>query len=83
MLAERLCEDGDYERAYRYVRFCEACNTAFSPQLRNYQVRYVADVMEAIHLNDQTRYSRLLSIACVGALLLLVVIAWLLFRLRR
>ena len=83
MLAERLSEDGDYERAYRYVRFCEACNTAFSPQLRNYQVRYVADVMEAIHQNDQARYSRLLTIACVGGLLLLVVIVLLLFRLRR
>lgn len=83
MLAERLCEDGDYERAYRYVRFCKACNTAFSPQLRNYQVRYVANVMEAIHQNDQARYSRLLTIACVGVLLLLIVIVWLVFRLRR
>ena len=83
MLAERLCEDGDYERAYRYVRFCEACNMAFSPQLRNYQVRYVANVLEAIHQNDQARYSRLLTIACMGALLLLGVIVWLLLRQRR
>lgn len=83
MLAERLCDDGDYERAHRYVRFCELCNTAFSPQLRNYQIRYVANVMEASYLNSQARYSRLLTVACIGALLLLVVVGWLLFRLRR
>lgn len=82
MLAERLCEDGDYERAYRYVRFSESCNTVFSPQLRNYQVRYVANVMEAIYQNDQTRqarYSRLLVFACVGVLLLIVIVIGLLF----
>lgn len=83
MLAERLCEDGDYERAHRYVRFCEVCNTEFSPQLRNYQVRYVANVMEALYQNSQARYSRLLTFACVGVSLLLVVVVGLLFRRRR
>jgi len=83
MLAERLCKDGDYERGYRYMRFCEECNTVFSPQLRNYQVRYVTKVMDAVYQNSQARYSRLLTIACVGAILLLGVIVWLLFRLRR
>ncbi len=76
MLAERLCEDGDYERAHRYVRFCEACNMAFSPQLRNYQVRYVTNVMEALYQNSQARYSRLLLFTCVGAMLLLMVLGW-------
>ena len=74
MLAERLCEDGEYERAYRYVRFCEACNIAFSPQLRNYQVRYVAKVMEAVYQNNQDYYSRLLIYVCLGAVLLIVVL---------
>lgn len=80
MLAERLCEDGDYERALRYVRFCEQCNISFSPQLRNYQMRYVANVMEAVCQNAQTRYYRLLLIAGLGAILLLGAIIWLLFR---
>lgn len=83
MLAELLCKDGDYERGYRYMRFCEECNTIFSPQLRNYQVRYVAKIMEAVYQNSQARYSRLLTIACVGAILLLGVIVGLLFRRRR
>lgn len=83
MLAERLCEDGDFERAYRYMRFCEECNTDFSPQLRNYQVRYVANVLKAVNKNSQERYSRLLTIACAGAFLFLVVVALLLFRRRR
>ena len=83
MLAERLCEDGDYERAYRYVRFCEACNTAFSPQLRNYQVRYVANVMEAIYKHDEALYSRLLKIVCIAAVLLVCLVVWLLIRQKR
>ena len=80
MLAERLCEDGDYKRAYRYVRFCEDCNTAFSPQLRNYQVRYVANVIEASYQNSEARYSRLLMIACAVGLLLLGLVFWLLIK---
>jgi glucan phosphoethanolaminetransferase (alkaline phosphatase superfamily) len=83
MLAECLCEDGDYERADRYVHFCEACNTAFSPQLRNYQVRYVANVIEAVCEYHQTRYARLLKIACAGAVILLGLVAWLLLRQKR
>lgn len=82
-LAERLCDDGDYDRAYRYVRFSEECNTTFSPQLRNYQMRCVAQVMGALYQNSQDRYSRLLTIACIGALLLLGVIVLLLIRKRR
>jgi hypothetical protein len=80
MLAECLCEDGDYERADRYVHFCEACNTAFSPQLRNYQVRYVANVMEASYQNSEARYSRLLMMACAVGLLLLGLVIWLLIK---
>ena len=83
MLAERLSADGDHGRAYRYVRFCEDCNTTYSPQLRNYQVRYVASVMEAAYKNSQARYSRLLTIAAVGLLFFLVVVAILLVRLKR
>ena len=83
MLAERLCEDGDYERAHRYVQFCEASNLAFSPQLRTYQVRYVANVMESLYQHSQARYSRLLTIACVGAVLLLIVLGCLLFARRK
>ena len=83
MLAECLCEDGDYERADRYVHFCEACNLAYSPQLRNYQVHYVANVMEAICRHDEARYARLLKIACAGAVILLGLVAWLLLRQKR
>jgi len=82
MLAERLSADGDHERAYRYVRFCEDCNTTFSPQLRNYQVRYVANVMEAAYKNSKESYSTLLTIAVIGLFFFLAVVAVLLFRLR-
>ena len=83
MLAECLCEDGDFERADRYVHFCEACNIAYSPQLRNYQVRYVANVMEAIYKHDEALYSRLLKIVCIAAVLLVCLVVWLLIRQKR
>lgn len=82
MLAERLCDDGDYERAYRYMRFSEDCNTAFSPQLRNYQVRYVENVLEKVYQNSQDRYTMFLIIACAVVFLLLVAVVWLLIRRR-
>lgn len=82
MLAERLCEDGDYDRAYRYLRFTEVCNRAYTPRLRNYQVGFVATVMDAVYQNSQARYSRLLTIACVAALLFLGAFVWLLLRRR-
>ena len=83
MLAERLCDDGDYDRAYRYLHFCEACNTAFSPQLRNYQVRFVANITDTLYQHSLDRYSRLLIFACVSAFLLLGVVIWLFFARRR
>ena len=83
MLADRLCKDGDYDRAYRYLHFCEDCNRVFSPQLRNYQVRYVADITDTLYQQSKARYSRLLIGACVGAFLLLVLVVWLFFTRRR
>lgn len=83
MLAERLCDDGDYDRAYRYLHFCEVCNTSFSPQLRNYQVRFVANITDTLYKHSQDLYSRLLIFACVCAFLLLVVVIWLFFARRR
>ena len=83
MLAERLCDDGDYDRAYSYMRFSEACNTVFLPQLRSYQVRYVANVMEKVYNHSQDRFTTLLVISCAVVLLLLVVMVWLLIRRRK
>ena len=83
MLADLLCKDGDYEQAYRYFRYCLACNTTFSPLLRNYQLRYVDRISSILYQNHQFRYSRLLTIASIGAILLLGGAVWLLFRKRK
>ena len=48
-----------------------------------YQVRYAVNVLEDVYQDSEARYSRLLTIACAGALLLLGIIVWLLIRLRR
>ena len=45
MLAEHLGEDGDIERAYRYISFSRDCNTTFHPHLRDYQVNSVINVI--------------------------------------
>jgi hypothetical protein len=83
MLADLLCKDGDYERAYNYFHYCMACNTTFSPLLRNYQLRYVDSISSMLYQNHQARYSRLLTFACIGAILLLGVVVWLFFRKRK
>lgn len=70
MLAERLCEDGDIDRASRYAEFGRACNTAFSGRLRNYQVGLVTTVLEQQLQASRTCCRRLTVAAAVLAVLL-------------
>lgn len=84
MLAERLSQDGDHERAYRYASFSRECNTAYYPYLRNYQTNAVI-----INVIDQSRKAyqdsnrRLLIIASVAVVLLLLAVIGLYLSRRR
>ena len=48
-------------------------------QLRNYQVRFVANITDTLYQHSLDRYSRLLIFACVSAFLLFGVVIWLFF----
>ena len=83
MLAEHLCEDGDIERAYRYICFSRDCNLAFSPILRNYQVSSVINVIEKNYQESQDAKRFLTIFAFVVITLLLMALLYILFLLRK
>ena len=83
MLAEHLCEDGDYDRAYRYVCFGRDCNLAFTPTLRHYQVNSTINVIEKSKQEGLAHNRHLLIYAAVVTVLLLIVLLVILFRLRQ
>ena len=82
-LADHLAEDGDVDRAQRYVKFAKDCNLFFCPFLRNYQVHSVVNVYEKSCLSTQSRANRTLIIASGAIILLLLVMIITVLRLRR
>ena len=71
-LAEHLANDGDTERAYRYMEFAKKCNLTFAPQLRNYQVNPVVNIVEKKCHETLTRADLILKIA-IGVIVLLLI----------
>ena len=71
-LAERLANDGDIDRAYRYAEFAKACNQTFCPRLRGYQVNSVINVIEKNNQANQAKSSRILIIASIVIALLII-----------
>ena len=71
-LAEHLANDGDAERAQRYMEFAKDCNLSFSPRLRNYQINSVVNVVEKNSHDILTRADLTLKIA-VGVIALLLI----------
>jgi hypothetical protein len=82
-LAERIAEDGDIERAYRYAEFAKDCNLAFCPRLRAYQVNSVIKVIEKNSQAKQARANRILVIASIVMALLILALIYTLYRLKR
>ena len=82
-LAEHLANDGDISRARRYVEFAKDCNYFFCPHLRNYQVNSVINVIEKSNQATQSRANLILIIATILIVLLLIVLAYTVFRLKR
>ena len=67
-----LANDGDVERAHRYMEFAKDCNLTFSPRLRNYQINSVVNVVEKNRHDILTRADLTLKIA-VGVIALLLI----------
>ena len=82
-LAERLADDGDISRAYRYAEFAKECNLTFCPRLRDYQVNSVISVIEKDNQANQSRVNRILINASIVVVLLIVVLLFILYRLNR
>lgn len=71
-LAEHLANDGDTDRAHRYMEFVKDCNLTFAPQLRNYQVNPIVNIVEKNCHDILTRADISLMIA-VGVIVLLLI----------
>ena len=82
-LAERLADDGDISRAYRYAEFAKACNQTFCPRLRDYQVNSVINVIEKNNQANQAKSSRILINASIVIALLIIALLFILYRLNR
>jgi len=82
-LAERLADDGDLDRARRYMEFAKACNLAFCQRLRTYQVNSVVSVLEKASQASQSRINMLLVMAGVVIALLLAALLSLYYRLQK
>ena len=82
-LAERLANDGDINRASRYVEFARECNLAFCPQMRAYQVNSVVSVVEKSKKAAQSRANRILLITSVVIGLLLMALLFIVLRFRK
>ena len=81
-LAEHLAEDGDVDRAHRYVEFTKDCNLFFCPLLRNYQVNSVVNVYEKSSQAAQAR-SCLIPIIVTGVIVLILMALLIAFVIRR
>ena len=82
-LAERLAEDGDISRAYRYAEFAKECNLTFCPRLRAYQVNSVVNVIEKNYQASRAQVNRILIIASIAIILLMIALIFAFFRLKR
>ena len=75
-LAEHLAEDGDIDRANRYLNFAKQCNLAFSSRLRNYQVNSILNIVEKNYQATEAHTHQLLTIAGIIIVLLLIALAY-------
>lgn len=70
-LAKHLADDGDTNRALRYIEFAKECNLFFCPLLRNYQLNSVVTVFEKSSQAAQARVKQILIVSGVIVLILL------------
>lgn len=73
-LAEMLDEDGDLERANRYIGFTWECNRRFSPHMRLWQMAPLLSAIEGNFKAKLNRKSQILTVTTIAASILLVVL---------
>ena len=70
-LAQRLNDEGDLKRAYRYIRFTWECNKHFNTRMRSWQIAPILDVIDDSYKTQMNRNNRML----VGGVVLLTLLA--------
>ena len=81
-LAEHLADDGDTDRAQRYMEFAKDCNLFFCPYLRRYQVNSVTKVLESSNQAAQAHANLILYIA-MGVIILIIMALLIVFVIRK
>ena len=82
-LAEMLDEDGDLERANRYIGFTWECNRRFSPHMRLWQMAPLLSAIEENFEAKLNRKSQILTVTTIAASMLLVVLLFFAIHFRR
>lgn len=82
-LAEHLANDGDLDRATRYMEFSKACNDAFIPNMRAYQFNSVLTVIAKNKAAAEQRLTQLLIAAGIVIALLFIALVVVFFRRRK
>lgn len=73
-LANHLYEQGDIERAYRYINFAAECAARFSTRLRNQQIAPVMQTVDSIYQLQNEKENAYLK-AALGMMALLIMLA--------
>ena len=76
-------EDGDYDRAMRYMAFCRSCNSTFNPHLRAYQLKSIIHVIEKDGEAAHERIDQILIVAGIVIVLLLLALIIVIVRKRK
>lgn len=82
-LAGHLADDGDIDRAQRYLEFARACNSNFSPHTRAYQFNPIVNIIEKSRAAAQSRADNLLVIVIVAAVIIMLLLALIIFKVRK
>lgn len=82
-LAEHLANDGDIDRAQRYLDFTRECNAKFTPNMLTYQVHPVINILEKSHEATQHEAHQYLIIAAAIIILLLLALIIVIIKKRR
>jgi len=82
-LAEKLVEDGDYERAMRYMAFCRSCNLTFNPHMRAYQLKSIIHIIEKDGDATHERLNQILIVSGIVFVILLLALIIVIVRKRK
>lgn len=82
-LAEHLADDGDINRAIRYLEFSQKCNATFLPYIRPYQADCALNIIKKSRQVDKQRADMILYVSAAVIALLLLTLIFIIIRNRK